>query len=83
MVTNTKHEGMIAMLPDLTAEEKKDATPWVSCKLKDLDYGAEMTESRVISERYVGPVEALWTLVASATLMRGLLLLDCRVQRRA
>ena len=68
MVGKKKEEDMKAILMDLLAEEKQNHTLWSARTPPRLDDAPEMKDSEVVPERYEG-LEALWTLVASASSM--------------
>ena len=67
MVPKMNDAELKSILVDLTAEEKKDNTPWVALKPQEVGSDADMRDHPAIPERFVGFVDAMWVLVTTAT----------------
>ena len=67
MVLKMRDDDMEAIVLDLTAEENQYSAQWGGRRPKDSENTTEIKDYAFVLERYVGFVEALWTLVACAT----------------
>ena len=67
MVPEMTDAELKGILLDLSAEEKKDNTPWSQQTPPESGGDASMQDLAAIPDRFVGFVEAMWVLVATAT----------------
>ena len=56
-----------SILLDLTANKKKDSTPWAALKPPEADGDADIQDPPTVPERFLGFVDAIWVLVTTAT----------------